>query len=338
MQSHTSTYFTRDPLVVFGATGLLSSDFIFMACVERFSPHVVLQGSDERRLQGLKDELDEAGFEGLRITTTTDIREAAAYGGYALYARSIRAAKQTREEMLIDNAPMAREVGEAIRESGATYHRVVCVSNPSDLVGLTLLVHSGLPTDAVISLSALDTLRFRRALRRRFGVDSDALTEVYTLGSHDQSMAVMLDMARVHGHTLSDMGLSADDRSAIEREVRHGGISIFKLRGHTSYQSPAVLCLRMLEATDAVPFIYPSARYHHSRRYPFTFGSLPTVIDSSGCRHCPIALSVQDLGRLDTAFGSIAGQRDILIGHGILPPTDEWASHLRQSDELVTSL
>lgn len=329
-------YYTQLPLVVFGATGLLSSDFVFMSCVERFSPHLVLQGSSQSRLQGLKDELEESGFGDLRITITTDIDEACSYGGYALYARSIRAAKQTREEMLLDNAPMAREVGISIRKQGARFERIVCVANPSDLIGLTLLVHSQLPETSVVSLSALDTLRFRRSLMRRLSVGADALEDAYTLGSHDQSMAILLDDVRVHGRTLTECGLSAEEIELLEKEVRFGGINIYKLRGHTAYQSPAVLCLRMLEADDATPFTFPSARYHHSERYPYCFGSLPTVIDSSGCRHTPIALSPNDLQRLDAAYQSIACQRDVLIGHGVLPPCSEWHDPLHQPAHLVT--
>lgn len=331
-----TTFYTQKPLVVFGATGLLSSDFIFMSCVERFSPCLVLQGGSVTRLQGLKDELEESGFGDLSITITTDIDEACSYGGYALYARSVRAAKQTREEMLLDNAPMAKEVGESIRRQGVTFERIVCVSNPSDLIGLTILVHSGQPESSVMSLSALDTLRFRRSLMRRFGVGEEALEDAYTLGSHDQSMAILVDDVKIKGRSLRDSGLSADEISVLESEVRFGGINIYKLRGHTAYQSPAVLCLRMLEADDRSPFLYPSARYHHSQRYPYAFGSLPTVIDSLGCRHLPIALTSADMMRLDIAYKSITDQRNVLIEHRIIPPTEEWSEILHQTSNLVT--
>lgn len=329
------TFFTQQPLVVFGATGLLSSDFVFLACVECFSPHIVLQGSNLSRLQGLQDEIEESGFDGIDVTITTDMDTACAYGGYALYARSVRATKQTREEMLLDNAPMAKEVGLSILRNGVSFKRVICVSNPSDLIGLTLLVHSRLSSDVVMSLSALDTLRFRRSLRRRLGVSDASLTNVWTLGSHDQSMALMFDEVRVHGSSLSEKGLLPNDLDAIDREVRYGGINIFKLRGHTAYQSPAILALRMLQSTDEHPFLYPTSRYHHSHRYPFVFGSLPSVITTSGCRHLPVALSRADLSRLDVAFRSISDQRDTLIHYGILPPTHEWPQSLHCHHELV---
>lgn len=330
----TSTFHTHEPLVLFGATGMLASELVFYSTISRFSPHLVLHGNSAERLQGLKDELEESNVEGIRITTTTSIPEACSYGGFLFFSRSVRAKSQSREEMLLDNAPMAAEVADALSHVRDRVSRLVCVSNPSDLMGLILLVRSGLPVHKVMSLSALDTLRLGRSLKRRFGEDA-VLDQAYTLGSHDNAMATLLHTLNVNGQPLSEYGYSEDDYMELHREVRDSGLRIYKLRGHTAYQSPARVCLQMLSATDDDPFCIPTSRYHHSGRYPYVFGSLPTTIDSEGCHHHSIRVNAADAAGLDRAFQSIASQRDELIVHGILPPVEKWDPQLQEKNELV---
>lgn len=330
-------YRTTEPLIVFGATGMLASELVFLNFACRFSSTVVLHSSSRTRLQGLKDEIEESGFDNdeLRILITTDEDEACSYGGNLFFAKSIRAEKQTREEMLLLNAPMAVSVGKAIARAECPIRRVVCVSNPSDLMGLLLLVHSGLAPEAVTALSALDTLRLRRSVARRFGVRDADLSEAYTLGSHDNSMAPMLHRLRVKGQSLEDLGYGAEDFQSLYKEVRKGGINIYKLRGHTAYQSPAVLSLKMLMADDDTPFRLPFSRYIHSERYPYSFGSLDGVIDSKGAGHTSTPVDKRDLHGLNLAFASIASQRDILIKEGYLPAPETWREELQSKNDLI---
>ena len=112
---------------------MLASELVFLNFVARFSSTVVLHSSSRTRLQGLKDEIEESGFDNdeLRILITTDDDEACSSGGHLFFAKSIRAEKQTREEMLLLNAPMAVSVGKAIARAERPIRRVVCVSNPS---------------------------------------------------------------------------------------------------------------------------------------------------------------------------------------------------------------
>lgn len=331
-------WFTERPLVVIGATGRLASEMVFYALLERMSPRVILCGGSMSRLQGLKDEIEESGFEGVTVELTTSMTEAVRDGGYILYAKSVPGGAKTREEMLLQNVGYAVECGEALAQASAQVERVICVSNPSDLMGLTLLVHSGMAPERVMSLSSLDTERLRRSLCRRFGVSHEALSDAYTLGSHDQLMAPMLDMVRVKGQSLSALGMTDEEMEALVKEVRRAGISIYKQRGQTAYQSPAVHALRILMATDESPFETPTARYHHSTRYPYTFGSLPTRIDHSGCHHQPLRCGERDLVRLDGAFASIEVMKQRLIEEGYLPHPREWREELQRRVELVEQL
>lgn len=328
------SFFTNEPLVIFGSTGLLGSEFTFYAAMARFSKKFILHGSDEGRLQGLKDELEESALGEIDFTITTSVEEAVSHGGYIFYSRSTRAKLQSRESMLMGNAPMAKELGEAIRLAEAPIKRVVCVSNPSDLMGLSILIHSELSPEKVISLSALDTTRFRRALARILGGSPEEYPSAITLGSHDMKMAPMLGNVRHEGKRLVDI-LSTEEQEQILKEVMYAGTVIYKLRGHTAYQSPAVLSLMMMMGSDAQPFILPAARYHHSDRYPYVFGAFPTLIDDSGCKHIEVTCTQEDAERLDGAFGSIALMRDKLIQENLLPSTDKWGEELQNKENLV---
>lgn len=331
---------TDQPLIVFGATGLLGSQLVFMACTDRFSPHIILHGSHLPRLEGLKAEILEAGFEDIEVTITTDTDEACRRGGHLFYSRSVQSGKQTREEMLLDNAPTAKETGLAIRNAPNPIRRVVCVSNPSDIIGLTLLIHSGLAPDQVFSISALDTTRYIRAIKEVLGVAREDMSGVYTLGSHDMSMAVMRDTVRIKGKSIDECisagMMTEEDWDEIQNRVVNGGRMVIKKRGHTAYQSPAYLGYRMLLASDEEVFDYPSSRYHNSGLFPHCFMSLPTVIDSKGCRHTPLTYTERDIEALKRSYRSICSLRDIVIEHGHLPETDEWDEMLQErTDELI---
>lgn len=281
---------------------------------------MILHGSDEVRLEGLRAELRQSCFPQLEVHCTTSVEEAVAYGGDIFFARSMRAKLQSRESMLLGNAPLAQELGRAIRlsgqQGGEPVHRVVCVTNPSDLMGLIIYKESGLAPEQVVSLSALDTMRFRCALEDR-GISVDDPTQVLTLGSHDMKMAPMIDLIQVEGQSLREV-LSPEQVAEIQKEVIYAGTVIYRQRGHTAWQSPASLGLDMLWASDEHPFLLPSARYHDSARYPDTFISLPTRIDSDGCHHYPLELSEADQTALDAAYRSIWGMQEILKKEGFL--------------------
>lgn len=329
-----SVFFTEQPLVIYGATGMLGSELAFYAALNNFSRRFVLHGSDESRLQGLKDELEESYFDEIDVRITTSVDDALSEGGYVFFSRSTRAKLQSRESMLLGNAPLAKELGEAINSCPSSVRRVVCVSNPSDLMGLLILVHSGLNPEQVMSLSALDTTRFRRSLSRKLDIPMNELGSVLTLGGHDMKMAPMIGLAKHNGRPISEM-LNIEEQKEILDEVMYAGTTIYKHRGHTAYQSPAVLSLRMLMADDKTPFILPTSRYHHSDRYPYVFGALPTLIDDEGCRHVELRCREADIERLDTAFASIADMRDKLIEEKFLPSCDMWADKLQQKENLV---
>ena len=88
-------------------------------------------------------------------------------------------------------------------------------------------------------------------------------------------------------------------------------------------------------AVDERPFERPSARYHNSDLYPYTYGSLPTRIDSKGCQHQPFCSSTEDLKRLNGSFESINEMRDILITEGYLPEPKQWNEQLQSRRELI---
>lgn len=331
----TPQYMTDKPLVVFGATGMLASQLVFMACLERFTPYLILHGANLDRLQGLRAEVLESGFAGINVEITTSAEEACARGGYIFYSRSVRSGVKTREAMLLDNAPAAVETAQALAKVSDKVERVVVVTNPSDVIALTLLVHSQLSSDKVCALSALDTMRYHVALRSELPpmLQNATLEGVYTLGSHDMAMAVMRDTVRVDGMGIDELiargDLTEEQYALIKHRVINGGRIIIKQRGHTAYQSPAYLGYKILKATDSKPFTLPTSRYHNSQEFAHCFFSLPTQITTQEIKHLPLLYSARDREALQKAYESVQNLRDILIQEDYLPPISTWRSELQ---------
>lgn len=321
------------PLVVFGASGMLASQLVFLAEVDEWPSQIILHGSTMSRLQGVAEEMLDAGLT-IPLVLVTDFEEAISYGGNVLYATSVQSRAQTREAMLLQNAPTASRVGKLMSKYKSLIKRVVCVSNPSDLIGLTLLVNSGLPASAVMSLSALDTIRYRKHLSRYLDIPVEQIRNAWTLGSHDQSMAVMRDIVEINGTPLVDVLQQKNIAfEQIAKDVVFGGAQIIKLRGHTAYQSPAWLCYQMLRATDARAFTLPTARYINTPQCPHSYLSLPAVVGSGGCQHWSVRLSEWDRAAFNRSYSSVKGQMETLIKEGILPPITKWPEELREPQQ-----
>ena len=98
------------------------------------------------------------------------------------------------------------------------------------------------------SLAALDSTRLQQALAEEFGVQQDKVTGAHTYGGHGEQMAVFASQVKVDGKPLSDMNLSAERWEEIKHHTVQGGSNIIKLRGRSSFQSPAYNAVKMIEA------------------------------------------------------------------------------------------
>lgn len=98
------------------------------------------------------------------------------------------------------------------------------------------------------SLAALDSTRLQQALALEFGVQQDKVTGAHTYGGHGEQMAVFASQVKIDGKPLSEMGLSDERWEEIKHHTVQGGSNIIKLRGRSSFQSPAYNAVKMIEA------------------------------------------------------------------------------------------
>ena len=88
----------------------------------------------------------------------------------------------TREDLLKGNCKIAAEFGDNIKKYCPEVEHVVVIFNPADVTALTALIHSGLKTNQLTSLAALDSTRLQQALALEFGVQQDKVTGAHTYG------------------------------------------------------------------------------------------------------------------------------------------------------------
>ena len=123
---------------------------------------------------------------------------------------------------------------------------MVVIFNPADVTALTALIHSGLKPNQLTSLAALDSTRLQQQLAQEFGVQQDKVTDAYTYGGHGEQMAVFASKAKIDGKPLCELPLSAERWAEIKHMTTQGGSNIIKLRGRSSFQSPAYQAVKMI--------------------------------------------------------------------------------------------
>src|SRR5438270_9850709 len=251
-------YLTDRKVAVMGAAGAIGSNMVQDLLSTGTANNVAMYDPFAAGLEGAAEEIYHCAFPGARVTYTTD--EAAALNGASFVLSSGGAPRKegmTREDLLRGNCEIAKGLGENIKRHCPDTEFVVIIFNPADITGLTTLVHSGLAAGRVSTLAALDSTRLQTRLAQHFGVAQDDVTGCRTYGGHGEKMAVFKGSIAVNGVRLTEIlrgakvggkGLSPAEWSAIQDDVRNGGARIIKLRGRSSYQSPAHQSVEMLRA------------------------------------------------------------------------------------------
>ena len=190
----------------------------------------------------------------------------------------------TREDLLAGNAGVAKELGQNIKKYCPDVKHVVIIFNPADITGLVTLLYAGLKPSQLTTLAALDSTRLQSALAKHFDVMQCAVKNCCTFGGHGEQMAVFASPVTIDGTPLLDIigtgkavngkTLSKDEWEAMKKAVTQGGSAIIKLRGRSSFQSPAYVSVEMMAAAmGGAEFAWPAgcyadtAKYNHIMRY-----------------------------------------------------------------------
>ncbi len=236
----------------------------------------------------------------------------------------------TREDLLAGNCKIAEDLGKNIKTYCPDVKHVVIIFNPADLTGLVTLLYSGLKPGQVTTLAALDSTRLQSALAKKFGVMENQIEGAHTFGGHGEQMAVFGSAVKVAGKPLTDIigtpEFTEEEWEQMKVDVTKGGAAIIKLRGRSSFQSPALLSVRMIASVmGGKKFPYPAGTYVQTEKYNHIMMAMDTTLDKNGCTYAVPQGTAEENAKLDASYEHLCKMRDELVTLNIVPAISEWS-------------
>ena len=307
-------FLTDEKLVIVGAAGMIGSNMAQTAAMLGLTPNICLYDV----------------FEGVDFTYTTDVKEAFKDAKYIISSGGApRKEGMTREDLLKGNASVAEQLGKDIKAYCPDVKHVVIIFNPADITGLVTLIWSGLKPSQVSTLAALDSIRLQSELAKHFGVAQSDVTGCRTYGGHGEAMAVFASTARVQGTPLLDLigtpKLTQEQWAEIKHKTVQGGSNIIKLRGRSSFQSPAYVSVKMIEAAmGGEEFAWPAGRYVSFAGIDHIMMAMEVSITEKGSAYEEVIGTAEEMADLKKSYEHLVKMREEVISLGVLPPVEKW--------------
>lgn len=327
-------FLTNEKLVIVGAAGMIGSNMAQTALTMRLTSNLCL--FDIFSPEGVAEEMRQSGFGDVKITATTDVKEAFTDAKYIISSGGApRKAGMTREDLLKGNCEIAEGLGKNIKQFCPDVKHVVIIFNPADITGLVTLLYAGLKPSQLNTLAALDSTRLQSALAKHFGIMQCAVKNCCTFGGHGEQMAVFASPVTIDGTPLLDIigtgkavngkTLSKEEWEAMKKAVTQGGSAIIKLRGRSSFQSPAYVSVEMMGAAmGGTEFAWPAGCYADTAKYNHIMMAMPTVITKNGTYRKDFVGTDEEMASLDASYKHLCDLRDQVIAMGVLPPVEKW--------------
>ena len=318
------SFLTNEKLVIVGAAGMIGSNMVQTALTMRLTSEICLY--DVFSPEGVAEEMRQSGFDDVKITATTDVKEAFTNAKYIISSGGApRKAGMTREDLLKGNCEIAEGLGKNIKEYCPDVKHVVIIFNPADLTGLVTLLYSGLKPSQVTTLAALDTTRLQSALAKKFNVMQTEIKDCATYGGHGEQMAVFGSKVTVAGKKLTDIiGTSefpTEEWEAMKTAVTQGGAKIIELRGRSSFQSPAYLSVEMIRSVmGGEPFRFPVGTYVSTDKYNHIMMAMEVSITEKGSAYEEVVGTPEEMAELKKSYDHLVKMREEVIALGVLPP------------------
>ncbi len=323
-------FLTDEKLVIVGAAGMIGSNMAQTAAMLGLTPNICLYDVYEPGLAGVTEEMRHCGFEDVNFTYTTDVKEALKGAKYIISSGGApRKEGMTREDLLKGNATVAEQLGKDIKAYCPDVKHVVIIFNPADITGLVTLIWSGLKPSQVSTLAALDSIRLQSELAKHFGVPQSEVTGCRTYGGHGEAMAVFASTAKVQGTPLLDLigtpKLSTEKWAEIKQKTVQGGSNIIKLRGRSSFQSPAYVSVKMIEAAmGGEEFAWPAGRYVSFAGIDHIMMAMEVSITEKGSAYEEVVGTPEEMAELKKSYDHLVKMREEVIALGVLPPVEKW--------------
>ena len=319
-------YLTNEKLTIVGAGGAIGSNMVQTALMLGLTPNICLYDIFEPGVHGVAEEMKHCAFEGANITWTINPEEAFKDAKYTISSGGApRKEGMTREDLLKGNCQIAAQFGDFIKQYCPDVKHVVVIFNPADVTALTALIHSGLEPNRLTSLAALDSTRLQQQIAEHFGVAQSSVKNAYTYGGHGEAMAVFASKVTVDGKPLSELPMDAATWEEIKHNTVQGGSNIIKLRGRSSFQSPAYQAVKMIEAAmGGTPFTLPAGTYVNTDKFKNVMMAMPTTIDATGCHFTMPKGTPEEMAALDASYEHLCKMRDEIVALGIIPAVADW--------------
>ena len=321
-------FLTNDKLVIVGAAGMIGSNMVQTALMMGLTNDICLY--DVFSPEGVAEEMRQSGFGDVKITATTDVKEAFTNAKYIISSGGApRKQGMTREDLLKGNCEIAEGLGKNIKAYCPDVKHVVIIFNPADLTGLVTLLYSGLKPGQVTTLAGLDSTRLQSALAKKFNVQQSEVTGCATYGGHGEQMAVFGSQVKIAGTPLTEIiGTDAFSEAEWEQmkvDVTKGGAKIIELRGRSSFQSPAYLSVEMIRSEmGGEKFAWPVGTYVSTDKYDHIMMAMNTTLDATGCHYTVPQGTAEENAKLDASYEHLCKMRDELVTLNIVPPISEW--------------
>ncbi|MBQ0115431.1 MAG: malate dehydrogenase [Bacteroidales bacterium] len=324
-------FLTNDKLLIVGAGGAIGSNMVQSALMLGLTPNICLYDIFEPGMHGVYDEMCHCAFPGANLTYTLDPAEAFTGAKYIISSGGApRKDGMTREDLLKGNCQIAAEFGDYIKKYCPDVEHVVVIFNPADVTALTALIHSGLKPNQLTSLAALDSTRLQQQLAQEFKVQQSKVTDAFTYGGHGEQMAVFASKAKIDGKPLAEMNLSDERWAEIKHMTIQGGSNIIKLRGRSSFQSPAYQAVKMIAAAmGGEPFTWPAGCYVNCDKCGFknVMMAMPTTIDKDGVHFTAPEGTEAEMAALQASYEHLQKMREEIINLGIIPAVADWGKY-----------
>ena len=321
-------FLTNEKLTIVGAAGMIGSNMVQTALTMRLTNDICLY--DVFSPEGVAEEMRQSGFGDVKITATTDAKEAFTNAKYIISSGGApRKAGMTREDLLKGNCEIAEGLGKNIKEYCPDVKHVVIIFNPADLTGLVTLLYSGLKPSQVTTLAALDSTRLQSALAKKFNVMQSEVKGCATYGGHGEQMAVFGSHVTIDGRKLTDIIGTAEFPEAeweqMKKDVTQGGAKIIELRGRSSFQSPAYLSVEMIRSVmGGEAFKYPVGTYVSTDKYNHIMMAMNTTLDTTGAHYTVPQGTAEENAKLDASYEHLCKMRDELVTLNIVPEISKW--------------
>ncbi len=321
-------FLTNEKLTIVGAAGMIGSNMVQTALTMRLTNDICLY--DVFSPEGVAEEMRQSGFGDVKITATTDVKEAFTNAKYIISSGGApRKAGMTREDLLKGNCEIAEGLGKNIKEYCPDVKHVVIIFNPADLTGLVTLLYSGLKPSQVTTLAALDSTRLQSALAKKFNVMQSEVKGCATYGGHGEQMAVFGSHVTIDGKPLTEIigtpAFTNEEWEQMKTDVTKGGAKIIELRGRSSFQSPAYLSVEMIRAVmGGEPFKYPVGTYVSTDKYNHIMMAMNTTLDTTGAHYTVPQGTTEENAKLDASYEHLCKMRDELVTLNIVPEISKW--------------